>query len=113
MKGSLSTGHKPLAFFRNLAHCHSLCRIRHEAVFFNCDVELYQIAFLHRALARNPMHRLFIQADAVHSGKFVNQLRRRLRSMLPHHRRADFIQLRRSHAWSHSTLHRFDHPPHY
>jgi hypothetical protein len=85
--------HQPLALFRYFSHGNSHGGIRHETAFLHRNIQLYKIALLQRALARNAMHCFVIDADAVHSGKSIHQRRCRSCFVLAHHSRTHFVPI--------------------
>src|SRR5436305_1001145 len=58
------------------------------------------------------MYSLLVQADAIHTGKFVHQLRRGLSAVIAHDYGAYFVEFSRSDAGSYRPLHCFEHAAH-
>jgi hypothetical protein len=108
-ESTLGAGDQPPVFFGNIAHGNGLRGVGHESIFLYGDIELKQIAGLNRAVARDAVYRFLIQADAIHSGKLVDQLRRGSRSVLAHDGSADCIQFASGDAETHCALHGFEH----
>ena len=111
-KGPLGTRNQEPALRGNFAHRNSLGGVGHETIFLDGDVELDQVSGFDLALSGNTMHRFVVQADAIHSGKLIDQLRSGLRALLPHDRGAHFIKFSSSDAGTHRPLHGFQHAAH-
>src|SRR4029077_5842279 len=74
MESPFGAGHQAPALFGDFAGCDGFGGGPHEAVLFNGDVKLDQVAGPDRPLAGDAVHGLVVQADTAHSGELVHQL---------------------------------------
>src|ERR1035437_2061365 len=108
-EGSLRAGDEIPPLLRHVTDGDGDSCIRHESIFLDSDIELDQITWLQSTSAGNAVDSFIVETDAAYTGKFIDQRRCGLCSVLPHHAGPGFVEFGSGNSRPHFVPHGFQH----